>query len=149
SEPVKGVADYERHVGDIVPDRGIGPRHARFHQHLGGRAEESEYEHQSQRLSVTEGFVFRGRRAGRGCAQEEKAPCSSPGYQEFDTIIAVEAKKIDVADEPTVSEAPKPRRSEVSRGVIAEWTVTIILLLFGTTTLVQAFVIPTGSMEDT
>ena len=35
------------------------------------------------------------------------------------------------------------------RGVIAEWTVTIILLLFGTTTLVQAFVIPTGSMEDT
>ena len=26
---------------------------------------------------------------------------------------------------------------------------TIILLLFGTTTLVQAFVIPTGSMEDT
>jgi signal peptidase I len=34
------------------------------------------------------------------------------------------------------------------RGVIAEWTVTIILLLFGTTTLVQAFVIPTGSMES-
>src|SRR5580692_491420 len=35
------------------------------------------------------------------------------------------------------------------RGFIAEWTVTIVLLLFGTTTLVQAFVIPTGSMEDT
>ncbi len=35
------------------------------------------------------------------------------------------------------------------RGAIAEWTVTIILLLFGMTTLVQAFVIPTGSMEDT
>src|SRR6266702_2407689 len=35
------------------------------------------------------------------------------------------------------------------RGFIAEWTVTIILLLFGTTSLVQAFVIPTGSMEDT
>jgi signal peptidase I len=34
------------------------------------------------------------------------------------------------------------------RGVVAEWTVTIILLLFGTTTLVQAFVIPTGSMEE-
>ena len=42
-----------------------------------------------------------------------------------------------------------PRRAYVHRGVIAEWTVTIILLLFGTTTLVQAFVIPTGSMEDT
>ncbi len=34
------------------------------------------------------------------------------------------------------------------RNTIAEWTVTILLLLFGTTTLVQAFVIPTGSMED-
>lgn len=35
------------------------------------------------------------------------------------------------------------------RNTIAEWTVTVLLLLFGTTTLVQAFVIPTGSMEDT
>jgi len=43
---------------------------------------------------------------------------------------------------------PAPR-SEAPRNGIAEWTVTIILLLFGTTTLVQAFVIPTGSMEDT
>jgi signal peptidase I len=41
-----------------------------------------------------------------------------------------------------LSAEPRPR------GVIAEWTVTILLLLFGTTTLVQAFVIPTGSMED-
>ncbi|MEO7142640.1 MAG: signal peptidase I [Bryobacteraceae bacterium] len=39
--------------------------------------------------------------------------------------------------------------SEPSRGALAEWTITIILLLFGTTFLVQAFVIPTGSMEDT
>jgi signal peptidase I len=38
---------------------------------------------------------------------------------------------------------------ELPRGFVAEWAVTIILLLFGTTTLVQAFVIPTGSMEDT
>jgi signal peptidase I len=37
----------------------------------------------------------------------------------------------------------------IPRNTIAEWAVTIILLLFGTTTLVQAFVIPTGSMEDT
>ena len=35
------------------------------------------------------------------------------------------------------------------RGFIAEWTVTIVLLLFGTTTLAQAFVVPTGSMENT
>ena len=49
-------------------------------------------------------------------------------------------------------EAPKKESKsnpEHQRGTIAEWTVTILLLLFGTTTLVQAFVIPTGSMEDT
>lgn len=40
-------------------------------------------------------------------------------------------------------------RREPVRNSIAEWAVTILLLLFGTTTLVQAFVIPTGSMEDT
>src|SRR4051794_1104315 len=55
-------------------------------------------------------------------------------------------------NEANVTEAPqstelKPHKPE--RGTIAEWTVTILLLLFGTTTLVQAFVIPTGSMEDT
>jgi signal peptidase I len=43
----------------------------------------------------------------------------------------------------------EPPRQEAPRGFIAEWTVTIILLLFGTTSLLQAFVIPTGSMEDT
>ncbi len=47
---------------------------------------------------------------------------------------------------PKVSE--KKRDAEPQRGFVAEWTVTILLLLFGTTTLVQAFVIPTGSMED-
>jgi signal peptidase I len=45
-------------------------------------------------------------------------------------------------------ESPKAK-GDTPRGAIAEWAVTIILLLFGTTTLVQAFVIPTGSMEDT
>jgi signal peptidase I len=40
-------------------------------------------------------------------------------------------------------------QQEEPRGAIAEWTITILLLLFLTTTLVQAFVIPTGSMEDT
>jgi len=51
--------------------------------------------------------------------------------------------------EPAPEQVTPPRKSDIPRGVIAEWTVTIILLLFGTTTLVQAFVIPTGSMEDT
>src|SRR5579883_643969 len=52
----------------------------------------------------------------------------------------------------TVTEpvAPQPAaKAEPPRGAIAEWAITILLLLFGTTTLVQAFVIPTGSMEDT
>lgn len=55
-------------------------------------------------------------------------------------------------DKAAVSEtAPHPAaaKGEPPRGAIAEWTITILLLLFGTTTLVQAFVIPTGSMEDT
>ncbi len=39
--------------------------------------------------------------------------------------------------------------SKQNRNTIAEWAITILLLLFGTTTLCQAFVIPTGSMEDT
>jgi signal peptidase I len=53
-----------------------------------------------------------------------------------------------VTEEPG-AEPPEPPRYAPQRGFIAEWTVTIILLLFGTTSLVQAFVIPTGSMEDT
>lgn len=48
---------------------------------------------------------------------------------------------------PVARPVPVPV-SDPPRGAIAEWTVTILLLLFGTTTLVQAFVIPTGSMED-
>jgi signal peptidase I len=36
---------------------------------------------------------------------------------------------------------------DIRRGFVAEWTVTIILLLFATTSLVQAFVIPSASME--
>jgi signal peptidase I len=50
---------------------------------------------------------------------------------------------------PAKQDQAAPARHEPARNGIAEWTVTILLLLFGTTTLVQAFVIPTGSMEDT
>ena len=38
---------------------------------------------------------------------------------------------------------------ESTRDFITEWTVTILILLFGTTTLMQAFVVPTSSMEKT
>lgn len=57
-----------------------------------------------------------------------------------------------VTDKPLSPEPPplaEPPKREKPRGFVAEWTVTILLLLFGMTTLVQAFVIPTGSMEDT
>ena len=48
-----------------------------------------------------------------------------------------------------VRRGEKAEQAEVPRrGMVAEWTVTVILLLFGTTTLVQAFVIPTGSMKE-
>jgi signal peptidase I len=39
--------------------------------------------------------------------------------------------------------------ADVQRGFVAEWAVTIVLLLFGTTALVQAFVIPSASMVGT
>jgi signal peptidase I len=38
--------------------------------------------------------------------------------------------------------------SRAQRGFVGEWVVTAILLLFGTSTLLQAFVIPSGSMES-
>ena len=53
-----------------------------------------------------------------------------------------------VAEQP-VTAVDNSNGHDEPRGTIAEWTITILLLLFGTTTLVQAFVIPTGSMEDT
>jgi signal peptidase I len=62
-----------------------------------------------------------------------------------------------MAEVPT-QEAPKRATAwnrwqeithEVHRGFVAEWTVTIVLLLFATGTLVQAFVIPSASMENT
>jgi len=60
----------------------------------------------------------------------------------------VSQEKTAVAEKEKAAPEKKSKQS-MQRGTIAEWTVTILLLLFGTTTLVQAFVIPTGSMEDT
>jgi signal peptidase I len=59
----------------------------------------------------------------------------------------VDEDKVLVTEEERPPTLPPPRH--VARGFVAEWTVTIILLLFGTTSLLQAFVIPTGSMENT
>jgi signal peptidase I len=60
----------------------------------------------------------------------------------------VDEEKVSVLDDER-SDEPVPPMPEQPRSFLAEWTVTFILLLFGTTSLVQAFVIPTGSMEDT
>jgi signal peptidase I len=59
------------------------------------------------------------------------------------------AATADPSSPPATSTAKPAVQPEPPRGTIAEWAITILLLLFGTTTLVQAFVIPTGSMEDT
>ena len=66
--------------------------------------------------------------------------------------VAEPAPDLNGAQPPATppAETPEPpRRTERVRNAIAEWTVTILLLLFGTTTLVQAFVIPSQSMEPT
>ena len=69
--------------------------------------------------------------------------------ERVDRSKAVVADKVPESGVQAQAGSPAAKNSEPPRGFIAEWTVTIILLLFGTTTLVQAFVIPTGSMEDT
>jgi len=39
--------------------------------------------------------------------------------------------------------------AEATRNFISEWAINILILLFGTTTLVQAFIVPTPSMDTT
>jgi signal peptidase I len=72
--------------------------------------------------------------------QVESAPVESAPVESH-----VESQDEPAQSEPADESGTEPR----PRGAIAEWTITIILLLFLTTFLVQAFVIPTGSMEDT
>ncbi len=66
----------------------------------------------------------------------------------FDTMMQVNTPEKVAASPPAQQSDSQEPQDIPRRGVIAEWTVTIILLLFGTTTLVQAFVSPTGSMEE-
>lgn len=58
-------------------------------------------------------------------------------------------EKLEAKPASVEQQTPQATKAEAPRNAIAEWAVTILLLLFGTTTLVQAFVIPTASMEDT
>ena len=39
--------------------------------------------------------------------------------------------------------------AQAVRNFVSEWTINILILLFGTTTLVQAFIVPTPSMDTT
>jgi signal peptidase I len=68
--------------------------------------------------------------------------------EEQNPVVMENGAPAEAAATPPPPVVPVPKE-DPPRGTIAEWTVTILLLLFGTTTLVQAFVIPTGSMEDT
>lgn len=62
-------------------------------------------------------------------------------------LAAAGATQLTV-EKPAAVTAPQVEE-EPPRNALAEWTVTILLLLFGTTMLVQAYVIPTGSMKNT
>jgi len=63
-----------------------------------------------------------------------------------------EAPPAQVYDQASGQPSAQPSdedQGQPARSTLSEWVITILLLLFLTTTLVQAFVIPTGSMEDT
>jgi signal peptidase I len=64
---------------------------------------------------------------------------------ESNTLPATSENAGEAQSTPAAPAEPE----EEQRNAIAEWTVTILLLLFGTTMLVQAYVIPTGSMKNT
>lgn len=51
---------------------------------------------------------------------------------------------ITATTKPAAPLAPEPPRNS-----IAEWTITFLILLFGTSTIAQPFVIPTSSMHNT
>jgi signal peptidase I len=67
----------------------------------------------------------------------------------FDTMAEVPTKEEQTNTPTTRWDQLREVTRDVRRGFVGEWTVTIILLLFATTTLVQAFVIPSASMENT
>ncbi|MDP8982296.1 MAG: signal peptidase I [Acidobacteriota bacterium] len=55
-----------------------------------------------------------------------------------------------MATTATTKNTPPPVQTRSDqRGTVAEWALTILLLLFGTSTIAQPFVIPTSSMHNT
>ena len=78
-----------------------------------------------------------------------RSPEVQPGSIPETAIVETAPPDTSMGTPAEVVSPPSEDIGEPVRGTIAEWTITILLLLFLTTTLVQAFVIPTGSMEDT
>src|SRR5271165_7502043 len=50
---------------------------------------------------------------------------------------------------PAQKPAPPAKNGVIVRNSIAEWALTILILLFGTSTIAQPYVIPTSSMHNT
>jgi signal peptidase I len=83
---------------------------------------------------------------------DPSTPSSSGTVSEVPPFAAPVTELPTLSGVPATNEAlstPEDTRHDQPRSTIAEWTITVLLLLFLTTTLVQAYVIPTGSMEDT
>ncbi len=62
--------------------------------------------------------------------------------------MKLKKRQIVTAAEAKPKKPPKDRTTEVVTFIV-EWTTTFLLLLFGWTTLLQSFIVPSGSMEDT
>ena len=82
--------------------------------------------------------------AGEPAGADDSGQSAEAQPPETPAALAGESACPTLAAEDSACQPYPPQR-----GFIAEWAVTIVLLLFVTTNLVQAFVIPTGSMEDT
>jgi signal peptidase I len=65
----------------------------------------------------------------------------------FAAQLAADWVSTTVRERTAAIRAARPK--QVSRGLVTEWAVTLGIYLFVSTTLVQAYVIPTGSMEGT
>ncbi len=67
-----------------------------------------------------------------------------------ESMEQTETSAIEQPPPPVDAAPPEPPGEQFeTRHNLSEWAITILLLVFLTTTLVQAFVIPSGSMEDT
>jgi signal peptidase I len=119
---------------------------ARLQQKLGGSPQNRAAKDQPDPLAACLGTLFCGGCRNGGVQSETRI--SSFWLK----LILVDENDVTVTEQnPAVPDPPAPADTPPEppqRSLFAEWIVTAILLLFGTTTLVQAYVIPTGSMEN-